>query len=102
WYRRAAGTCCVPRQTASAALSRVGVDVVPPSHGGHRGATHMRLADDAQLLLDRMLTARGGTPAQRISLDRLLRGSVHLSPTWTPTMCPRSASSLPARRPAMR
>jgi hypothetical protein len=62
----------------------------------------MRLAHYAQLLLDRVLTARGGTPAQQLSPDRLVREGVHLIPTWTPAMCPRSASSAPATRPATR
>src|SRR6516225_5158895 len=53
----------------------------------------MRLLDDAQLLFDRVLTARPGTPPQRIDLDALCCGGAHLSPTWTPTMCPPSTSS---------
>ena len=40
-----------------------------------------------------MLTARPGSPPQRIDLNALCCAGAHLSPTWTSTMCPPSTSS---------
>src|SRR6202166_2690325 len=71
-------------------------------HRRHRGALRTRLLNNPQLLFDRVPHPRPSPPAQRISRDDLFSEDAHLTPTWTPTMCPLSPSWVHRAPPAMR
>src|SRR5277367_3197275 len=71
-------------------------------HRRHRGTPRTGLLNDTQLLFDRVPHPRSGPPPQRISRDDLFSEDAHLTPTWTPTMCPLSPSWVHRAPPAMR
>src|SRR5580658_1683509 len=79
----------------------VGVEVMTTRDHRHRGTLRSRLLNDTQLLFDRVPRPRPSAPAQRISRDDLFEDA-HLTPTWTPTMCPLSSSWVQRARPATR
>src|SRR6202051_39093 len=80
----------------------VGIDVMTTGTHRPRGALRTRLLNNPQLLLDRVPHPRPSPPAQRISRDDLFSEEAHLTPTWTPTMCPLSPSWVHRPPPTMR